>query len=129
MRTGSSELLILIVLTERPLYGYEIAQVPADYQGDEGTYSPALALLLMVLTVLAYARCRRQDRQLAILLGGTTLLFVPALLEHVTWRGGAGGAEWRVVLRAWMLTLLLPLLALPVQWTSQGLWPQGQSKE
>ncbi|MEJ2748509.1 MAG: hypothetical protein P8183_11475 [Anaerolineae bacterium] len=43
----------------------------------------ALALLVMVLTALWYGRCRRQDRQLTVLLGGTTLLFVPALLDNV----------------------------------------------
>jgi len=79
----------------------------------------ALALLLMVLTALVYGRCQRQDRQLAALVIGATLLFVPALLDNLHWRGGWSDVGWLVALWAWMVTLLLlPLLSAPVRWIS-----------
>jgi hypothetical protein len=71
----------------------------------------------------------RQDRQLAALLGGTTLLLVPALLDHIYWQGGAGSIDWLVVLWAWMVTLLLPLLSVPVQWASHDLSQELESEK
>jgi hypothetical protein len=90
----------------------------------------ALSLALMVATVVAYGRCRRQDRQLAALLGGTTLLLVPALLENVTWRGTAAGSDWLAALWAGMVTwLLLPLLSVPLHWIPVSLSPGQNSEE
>lgn len=77
----------------------------------------ALALALMVMTAVGYCLCRRQNSQLATLLGGTTLLLVPALMESITWQGSWGDAAWLVGLWAWMVALLfLPLFAVLVQW-------------
>ena len=82
----------------------------------------ALVVLLMVLTALFYGRCRRQDRQLAIMLGGTTLLFVPAILDHTSSLGRVGDIGWLLALWASMMTLmLLPVLSVPVQWASINL--------
>jgi hypothetical protein len=90
----------------------------------------ALALLVMVLTADLYGRCRRQDRQLAVLLGGTTLMVVPALLDHVYWRGWDGSMAWLLALWAWMITLLLlPLLTVPTQAIAYDLRPERGSKE
>lgn len=85
----------------------------------------ALALLLMVLTAGLYGRCRRQDWQLASLLAGTTLLFVPALLDHVYWQGWGGSLTWLLALWVWMITLLLlPLLSVPAQFIAYDLPPK-----
>jgi len=82
----------------------------------------ALVVLLMVLTALLYGRCRRQDVQLAIILGGTTLLFVPAILDHTYSLGRVGDIGWLLALWASMMTLmLLPVLSVPVQWASINL--------
>jgi len=92
----------------------------------------ALALLLMVLAALLYIRSRRQDWQLAALLIGTTLLFIPALLDHVYWRGWLVHTVWLALLWAWMVTLLLlPLLSVPTQLLSHILssWPDGKESD
>ena len=84
----------------------------------------ALALLVMVLTALLYSRSRRQDRQMAALLGGTTLLFIPALLDTVYWLGWGSSMTWLLVLWAWMVVLLwLPLLSIPAQFIADDLPP------
>lgn len=90
----------------------------------------ALALLVMVLTAGLYGHCRRQDRQLATLIGGTTLMVVPALLDHVYWQGWGGSMAWLLALWAWMITLLLlPLLTVPTQAITYDLLPERGSKE
>lgn len=90
----------------------------------------ALALLVMVVTVGVYGRCQRQDHQLVALLGGTTLLFIPALLDHVYWQGWGSSLAWLLALWAWMSTLLLlPLLAVPTQFIVLELLPDRSSKE
>jgi hypothetical protein len=50
------------------------------------------------------------------------LLLVPALLDHIYWQGEWADVGWLVTLWAWMITLLLllPLLSVPVRWTSQN---------
>jgi hypothetical protein len=90
----------------------------------------ALALLVMVLTAWLYGRCRRQDRQLAALLGGSTLLFISALLDNVYWQGWTGDFGWLAALWIWMVTLLLlPLFSVPVQFTSPILPAERGGKE
>lgn len=90
----------------------------------------ALALLVMVLTAGLYGRCRRQDKQLATLIGGTTLMVVPALLDHVYWQGWGSSMAWLLALWAWMITLLLlPLLTVPTQAIADDLRPERGSKE
>lgn len=90
----------------------------------------ALALLVMVVTAGVYGRCQRQDRQLAALLGGTTLLFIPALLDHIYWQSWGGSIVWLLALWAWMSTLLLlPLLTVPTQRITLELLPGRSSKE
>jgi DNA-binding transcriptional regulator/RsmH inhibitor MraZ len=77
----------------------------------------ALSVLLLPLTVLLYGRCHRQDRQLAVLLGGATLTLLPALLDHVVWQGGGSGTTWLFALWTWLVALLLlPLFFVPLQW-------------
>ncbi|MCA9953300.1 MAG: hypothetical protein KC434_01180 [Anaerolineales bacterium] len=90
----------------------------------------ALALLVMVVTAGVYGRCQRQDRQLAALLGGTTLLFIPALMDHVYWQSWGGSIVWLLALWAWMITLLLlPLLTVPTQLITLELLTGRRSKE
>lgn len=77
----------------------------------------ALSMLAVMLTAFLYCRCRRQDRQLAILLSGTTLVLLPALLDHVIGQGRWGDTGWLLVLWGWMIVLLLlPILTVPLQW-------------
>ncbi len=84
----------------------------------------ALALLIMVLTALVYSRRRRQDLQMAALLSGTTLLFVPALLDNVYWLGWGGSITWLLALWAWIVVLLwLPLISVPAQFIAADLPP------
>ena len=79
-----------------------------------------LSLLLMCLTSLLYSRSQRQERQLAVLLGGTTALLVPALLDHLYWQSGWDDVGWLFALWVWMVGLLLmPMIAVPVKWTAQ----------
>lgn len=93
-----------------------LASFDNAYVNSQSAYL-ALALLLMVITAVIYGRCRRQDRQLATLLGGASLLLVPALMESITWQGSWGNVGWLVTLWALMVTLLLmPLVAVPLQW-------------
>lgn len=88
-----------------------------------------LALLAMVLTVVVYGRRGRQERQLAALLGGATLLMVPAVMDHVYWLGSLRAVGWIVVLCVWAVALLvLPMLVVPVQWAS-NLAPLGSGEE
>lgn len=81
------------------------------------------AVLMMIGAALLYGRCRRQDRQLAVLLAGAALVLLPALLDQIYWQGGlsnwlaasgrvAADLGWFSALWALITTLmLLPLLA------------------
>lgn len=63
---------------------------------------------------------------------GTTLLFFPALLDHVYWQGWSAHMVWLALLWAWMVALLLlPMLSVPAQLLSQSLlsWPDGKESE
>lgn len=92
-----------------------LAAFDNGYLNDQTPYL-ALALLVIVLSVVVYGRSRRQDRQLVALLVGTTLLFVPALVDDLAWRGRAASPDWLATLWAGMVTLLLlPLLAVPLR--------------
>ena len=80
----------------------------------------ALALLLMVSVALLYIRSRRQDWQLAALLMGTTLLFFPALLDHVYWQGWSAHMVWLVVLWTWMVAPIALILETAVLTGKRG---------
>ena len=65
-----------------------------------------------------------------MLLAGTTLLFVPALMDHVYWQSWGGSIVWLLALWAWMITLLLlPLLTVPTQLITLELLTGRRSKE
>jgi len=69
----------------------------------------AVAALCMAVGALAYARSRRTAMQMAALLGGTSLCFVCALLDHVHFWGGMGA--W-IAESGWLIHLWASVSAL-----------------
>lgn len=109
------------------------------YRTDRTPYL-ALSLLLMVLGVLVYGRCQRQQQQWMVLLTAVSVTLLPPLLHQAAFQGGvwrwlADPARWLAdlswigVLWAFQITLLLlPMLARLIYqtWTEENSRADGE---
>jgi hypothetical protein len=93
------------------------------YLNDRTPYL-ALAAACMVAGALAYARGRRTAAQMIALLGGTSLCFACALLDHLHFAGGMGA--WTVeggwLIRLWAGASALTCTPLTCGLARRALW-------